>query len=101
MSEIVRGLAVRGKLLVIGLAGDPLAVDTLSLVSGMRSISGSLTGTAIDEQDALEFSVLEGIRPMVETMPLSKAPEAYARMLSGQARFRIVLVMGTGSDSSA
>jgi alcohol dehydrogenase, propanol-preferring len=100
MSDIVKGLAVRGKLLVIGLAADPLAIDTLSLVSGMRSISGSLTGSAIDEKDALEFSVLESIRPMVETMPLSKAPEAYARMLSGKARFRIVLVTNNGSDSA-
>ena len=101
MSVVVKGLAVRGKLLVIGLAADPLAIDTLSLVSGMRSISGSLTGSAIDEQDTLEFSVLEGIRPMVETMPLSKAPEAYARMLSAKARFRMVRVTDTGSDSWA
>jgi alcohol dehydrogenase, propanol-preferring len=99
MSDVVKGLAARGKLLVIGLAADPLAIDTLSLVSGMRSISGSLTGSATDEKDAREFSVLECIRPMVETMPLSKAPEAYARMLSGKARFRIVLVMNNGSGS--
>jgi alcohol dehydrogenase, propanol-preferring len=99
MSDMVKGLGVRGELLVIGLAADPLAIDTRSLVSGMRSISGSLTGSAIDAKDALEFSVLENIRPMVETMPLSEAPEAYARMLSGKARFRIVLVTSNGADS--
>lgn len=96
----LRNAGVRAGL-VIGLAADPLKIDTLSLVSGMRSISGSLTGSAIDEQDALEFSVLESIRPMVETMPLSKAPGAYARMLSGKARFRIVLVTDNVSDSPA
>jgi propanol-preferring alcohol dehydrogenase len=95
MSGIIKGLAVRGKLLVVGLAPDPIQIDSLSLVSGMRSISGTLTGSAMDERDTLDFSVLEGVRPVVETMPLSKAPEAYARMMAGKARFRIVLVPGS------
>jgi propanol-preferring alcohol dehydrogenase len=95
MSSIIPGLAVRGQLLVIGIASDPIQIDTVALVTGMRSISGNLTGSAQDEQDTLDFSVLSGVRPMVEVMPLSKAPEAYARMMAGNAKFRIVLVPGS------
>ena len=63
------------------------------LVFGGRSVHGSLTGTAIDNQDTLDFSVIQDVRPMIETMPLEKAPEAYARMMDGKARFRMVLTM--------
>ena len=92
MSGLVNGLAVRGKLLVIGLAPDPLEVNTGSLVFGMHSISGSTTGSVQDEQETVEFSLLENVEPMIEVMPLSKAREAYDRMMAAKARFRIVLV---------
>ena len=92
MSGLVKGLAVRGKLLVIGLAPDPLEVNTGSLVFGMHSISGSTTGSVQDEQETVEFSLLENVEPMIEVMPLSKAREAYDRMMAGKPRFRMVLV---------
>jgi D-arabinose 1-dehydrogenase-like Zn-dependent alcohol dehydrogenase len=92
MSGLFSGLAVRGKLLVIGLAPDRLEIHSGSLVFGMHSICGSTTGSVQDEQDAIEFSLLENVEPMIEVMPLSKAREAYDRMMAAQARFRIVLV---------
>jgi D-arabinose 1-dehydrogenase-like Zn-dependent alcohol dehydrogenase len=99
MSGLINGLATRGKLLVIGLAPDPLEVNTGSLVFGMRSISGSTTGSVQDEQETLEFSLLESVEPMIEVMPLSKAREAYDRMMAAKARFRVVLSMN-GSPAS-
>jgi propanol-preferring alcohol dehydrogenase len=99
MSSLVHGLAARGKLLVIGLAPDPLEVSSGSLVFGMRSISGSTTGSVQDEQETVEFSLLENVEPMIEVMPLSRAHEAYDRMMSGKARFRVVLSMN-GSPAS-
>jgi len=93
MGALIGGLAVRGKLIVVGVGGDPMSVDTFPLVFGGRSIHGSLTGTAIDNQDTLDFSVLQNIRPMIEVLPLEQAPEAYARMMEGKARFRMVLKM--------
>jgi D-arabinose 1-dehydrogenase-like Zn-dependent alcohol dehydrogenase len=95
MSGLLNGLAVRGKLLVIGLAPDPMEVKTGSLVFGMHSISGSVTGSVQDEQETMEFSLLENIEPMIEIMPLSKAREAYDRMMTAKARFRMVLVTET------
>ena len=100
MSGLVNGLAVRGKLLVIGLAPDPLEVNSASLVFGMHSISGSTTGSVQDEQEAVEFSLLENIEPMIEVMPLSKAREAYDRMMAAKARFRVVLSMNGSSASN-
>jgi propanol-preferring alcohol dehydrogenase len=92
MSGLINGLAARGKLWVIGLAPDPLEVNTSSLVFGMRSISGMTTGSVQDEQETVEFSLLENVEPMIEVMPLSKGREAYDRMMAAKARFRIVLV---------
>src|SRR5580704_261072 len=100
MSGLVSGLAVRGKLLVIGLAPDPLEVNSASLVFGMHSISGSTTGSVQDEQEAVDFSLLENVEPMIEVMPLSKAREAYDRMMAAQARFRVVLSMNGSSASN-
>jgi D-arabinose 1-dehydrogenase-like Zn-dependent alcohol dehydrogenase len=94
MSGLINGLAVRGKLLVIGLASDPMEIKTGSLVFGMHSISGSVTGSVQDEQETVDFSWLENIEPMIEVMPLSKAREAYDRMMTAKARFRMVLVTG-------
>ena len=93
MGQLIGGLAVRGKMIVLGVPEDPIPVSALPLVFGGRSIHGSLTGTAIDNQDTLNFSVLKSIRPMIETRPLEKAPEAYALMMAGKARFRMVLTM--------
>jgi len=93
IASIIEGLAVRGKLIVVGVAPDPIPVSTIPLIFGTRSIHGSLTGKAIDNQDTLEFSVLQNVRPMIETMPLEKAADAYARMMEGKARFRMVLTM--------
>jgi D-arabinose 1-dehydrogenase-like Zn-dependent alcohol dehydrogenase len=94
IAALVPGLASRGKLIVVGVAPDAIEVSSSSLVFGQRSIYGSLTGSAIDNQDTLAFSVLQDVRPMIETLPLDKAPEAFARMMDGKARFRMVLVNG-------
>jgi D-arabinose 1-dehydrogenase-like Zn-dependent alcohol dehydrogenase len=92
MGPLVSGLAARGKLIVVGVPGDPIQLNAFPLVFGGRSIYGSLAGTAIDTEDVLAFSVLENIRPMIETLPLEQAADAYARMMQGKARFRMVLV---------
>jgi propanol-preferring alcohol dehydrogenase len=94
MGPLVSGLAARGKLIVVGVPQDPIQLSAFPLVFGGRSIYGSLTGTAIDNEDTLAFSVLENIRPMVETVPLEQAGGAYGRMMDGKARFRMVLVTG-------
>ncbi|HYG33686.1 MAG TPA: alcohol dehydrogenase, partial [Clostridia bacterium] len=87
------GLAANGTLMVIG-AVESLQTSPLLLISGRRSIKGWYSGTAIDSQDTLRFSVLTGIRSMNEFYPLEKVAEAYARMMSGKARFRVVLTTG-------
>jgi propanol-preferring alcohol dehydrogenase len=92
MGPLVSALAVRGKLIVVGVPQDQIQLSAFPLVFGGRSVYGSLTGTAIEQEDTLAFSVLENIRPMVETAPLEQAADAYARMMQGKARFRMVLV---------
>jgi propanol-preferring alcohol dehydrogenase len=92
MGTLVSGLAVRGKLIVVGVPQDAMQLSAFPLVFGGRSIYGSLTGTPIDSEDTLAFSVLENIRPMIETVPLEQAADAYARMMQGKARFRMVLL---------
>ena len=92
MGSLVSGLAARGKLIVVGVPQDQIQLNAFPLVFGGRSIYGSLTGTPIDGEDTLAFSVLENIRPMIETVPLEQAADAYARMMHGKARFRMVLV---------
>jgi D-arabinose 1-dehydrogenase-like Zn-dependent alcohol dehydrogenase len=92
MGPLVLGLAARGKFIVVGVPQDPIHLNAFPLVFGGRSIYGSLTGTPIDSEDTLAFSVLENIRPMIETLPLKQAADAYARMMQGKARFRMVLV---------
>jgi D-arabinose 1-dehydrogenase-like Zn-dependent alcohol dehydrogenase len=93
MGPLVSGLADRGKLIVVGVPGDPIQLNAFPLVFGGRSVYGSLTGTPIDTADALAFSVLENIRPMIETVPLEQAADGYSRMMQGKARFRMVLTM--------
>ena len=73
---------------------QPLAITPLQLIGGSRVVHGWASGTARDSQNTLEFSALSGVRPMVERYPLEKAAEAYNQMISGRARFRVVLTMG-------
>src|SRR6266446_1064591 len=101
MGSLVSGLAARGKLIIVGVPQDQIQLSTFPLVFGGRSIYGSLAGTAIDTEDALAFSVLENIRPMIETVPLEQAADAYARMMEGKARFRMVLVTKNSVAQSA
>ena len=93
MSELFDGLGPNGKLMVIGLTSDPIEVTPVQLISGSRRIQGWAAGTPADSEDTLKFAELTGVRPMIETYPLEKAAEAYARMISGKARFRVVLTM--------
>lgn len=93
MSELFDGLAPNGKLMVIGVESDPIQVTPVQLVTGSRTIQGWAAGTAADSEDTLHFAELTGVRPMIETYPLEKAAEAYARMISGKAEFRVVLTM--------
>src|SRR5713101_4920755 len=101
MGPLVSALAARGKLIVVGVPQDQIQLNAFPLVFGGRSVYGSLTGTAIDQEDTLAFSVLENIRPVIETAPLEEAPDAYARMMQGKARFRMVLVTKDGIAQSA
>jgi len=93
MGAVQGGLGVNGMLMVIG-AAQALQVSPLILISGRRSVKGWYSGTAIDSQDTLKFSVLAGVRSMNEVFPLEKVAEAYDRMTSGKARFRVVLTTG-------
>jgi propanol-preferring alcohol dehydrogenase len=93
IGNLLPGLSVRGKLVVVGVSADPIPLNGVPLVFAGRSVIGTLTGRAIEMQDTLDFSVLADVRPMIETLPLAKAEEAYRRMMSGDARFRIVLTM--------
>src|SRR5882757_2717770 len=100
IAALMGGLAVRGKLIVVAVPDDPMPINVVSIVFGERSILGSLTGKAIDNQETLDFSVLQNVRPMIETVPLERAAEAYAKMMAGKARFRMVLTMTAGASSS-
>src|SRR5271169_5906445 len=93
MSELIDGLGPNGKLMVIGATFDPIEVTPIQLITGSRTIQGWASGTAADSEDTLNFAELTGVRPMIETYPLEKAAEAYARMMSGKAQFRVVLTM--------
>jgi D-arabinose 1-dehydrogenase-like Zn-dependent alcohol dehydrogenase len=93
MSELIDGLGPNGKLMVIGVAAEPIEVTPVQLVNGSRTIQGWASGTPVDAEDTLRFAELSGVRPMIETYPLEKAAEAYARMMSGKAQFRVVLTM--------
>jgi D-arabinose 1-dehydrogenase-like Zn-dependent alcohol dehydrogenase len=93
MSELIDGLAPNGKLMVVGVTFDPMEVAPAQLIVASRTIQGWNTGTPVEAEDTLNFAELSGVRPMIETYPLEKAAEAYARMLSGKAQFRVVLTM--------
>jgi D-arabinose 1-dehydrogenase-like Zn-dependent alcohol dehydrogenase len=94
ISALVDGLAGNGKLLVVGAGMESLSVTPLQLIGGRKAIQGWPSGTAKDSEETLRFSSLAGVRPMIERYPLDKAAEAYDQMISGRARFRVVLTMG-------
>ncbi|POX53663.1 alcohol dehydrogenase [Streptomyces sp. Ru72] len=91
ITATVDGLSHRGELVVIGASPDPMGITPVQLIMGGRVVRGHPSGTAQDVQDTMAFSALHGIRPVVETVPLDQAGEAYQKMLSGAARFRMVL----------
>lgn len=93
MSELIDGLGPHGKFMVVGATADPIEVTPLQLIVGSKSIQGWWSGLPTDSEDTLHFCELTGMRPMVETYPLEKAAEAYDRMMSGKAQFRVVLTM--------
>ena len=94
MNSVLGGLAIGGRMIVVGASPDPIEVSPLLLILGHRSVQGWPSGTSIDSEDTLAFSALANVRPMIETMPLERAPEAYERMMSGAARFRMVITTG-------
>ena len=94
MAATIGGLSVDGKLMILGAPADPLEVPALALIFARRSIAGWPSGRSIDSQDTMAFSALTGVRSMNELMPLEKASEAYDHMMSGKARFRVVLTTG-------
>ena len=93
MEPLVGGLAPKGVLMTVGGGSDPLRISTSELIFGENAVVGTLTGSSVDNEDSLAFSARQGIRPVVETMPMERAPEAFAHMLAGKARYRVVLEM--------
>jgi D-arabinose 1-dehydrogenase-like Zn-dependent alcohol dehydrogenase len=94
ISALVDGLAGNGKLLIVGAGFESLTVTPLQLIGGRKALQGWPSGTAKDSEETLQFSSLSGVRPMIERYPLEKVAEAYDQMISGRARFRVVLTMG-------
>jgi D-arabinose 1-dehydrogenase-like Zn-dependent alcohol dehydrogenase len=93
MSALIDGLGSNGKLMVIGATFDPIEVTPAQLIMASRKIDGWASGTPADSEDTLNFAELTGVRPMIEIYPLEKANDAFARMMSGKAQFRVVLTM--------
>jgi D-arabinose 1-dehydrogenase-like Zn-dependent alcohol dehydrogenase len=93
ISAVFDGLGPNGKLVIVGASLEPLTINPLQLISNRRAIQGWPSGTAKDSEDTLKYSSLSGVRPMIERYPLEKAAEAYDQMISGRARFRVVLTM--------
>lgn len=93
MSSLVDGLGMNGKMMVVGATRDPIEVTPIQLIFGMRSLQGWASGIPTDSEDTLRFAELTGVRPMIEKYPLVKAGDAYARMTSGKAEFRVVITM--------
>lgn len=95
MEQAFGGLGTDGEMLVLGAAHEPLSLNTAAMIGGRYSIKGWPSGTCADSEDTMRFAVLTGVRPMIETMPFEHAQEAYDRMMSGAARFRMVLTRGS------
>jgi D-arabinose 1-dehydrogenase-like Zn-dependent alcohol dehydrogenase len=94
LAGAVGGLGPNGKLVIVGVLEKPLELNTVPLILANRSVAGWASGTGMDSEDTLNFSSLTGVRPTIETYPLEKAPEAFDRMMSGKARFRVVITTG-------
>jgi D-arabinose 1-dehydrogenase-like Zn-dependent alcohol dehydrogenase len=94
MTAALPGLGINGKFVILGATTEPLAVNSMQMLGGRNTVQGWPSGTSMDSQDTLAFSVLTGVRPMTEVFPLERAAEAYERMMSGKARFRVVLTTG-------
>lgn len=94
MSAAVGGLRPRGQMVVVGASADPMQIPPFALIPGSTAVAGHASGTSKDSEDTLRFSALQDVRPTIETYPLEQAAEGYARMMSGDARFRVVLVTG-------
>ena len=92
MTPLIDGLGINGTLVVVGASPEPIEVNPFHIILGRRGVKGSPSGTSVDSEDTLRFSALTGVKSMIETYPLTRAVEAYERMLSGKARFRVVLV---------
>jgi D-arabinose 1-dehydrogenase-like Zn-dependent alcohol dehydrogenase len=95
MSAAVGGLRPRGRMVVVGASADPMQIPPFALIPGSTGVIGHASGTSKDSEDTLRFSTLQEVRPMIETYPLEQAAEGYARMMSGAARFRVVLTTST------
>ncbi|WP_321781733.1 alcohol dehydrogenase [Paraburkholderia sp. J94] len=91
MSAALGGLGLNGKLIMVGVSEEPVEVPITQFIMGRHSVQGWPSGTAADSQETLAFSALSGVKPMIEEYPLERAAEAYERMMSGKARFRVVL----------
>jgi D-arabinose 1-dehydrogenase-like Zn-dependent alcohol dehydrogenase len=94
MAALFDGLSVNGEMVVVGATQDPVPVTPIQLIRGRKALQGWASGIATDSEDTMRFSTLTGVRPMIEKFPLEKAAEAYDQMISGRARFRVVLTMG-------
>lgn len=94
MGAVFGGLRPRGRLIVVGASMEPIPVPAAMLIGGNKTIAGHASGTSRDSEDTLAFSALSGVRPMIETFPLEEAGRAYEKMISGQARFRMVITTG-------
>lgn len=94
MAAVFGGLRAQGSLVVVGASMDPINVPAAALIGGGKTITGHASGTARDSEDTLNFSVLSGVRPMIETFGLEQAAQAYEKMMSGDARFRAVITTG-------
>jgi D-arabinose 1-dehydrogenase-like Zn-dependent alcohol dehydrogenase len=95
MTAALPGLGIDGRLIILGASTEPLAVNTFEMIGGRRSVQGWPSGRSSDSEDTLAFAALTGVRPMTEVFPLERAAEAYERMMSGKARFRVVLTTGS------
>ena len=94
MSTAVGGLGHQGKFVVLGVPGKPMEVSVLPLIFAKQAVAGWPSGNSIDSEDTLKFSAMTGVKALIEKYPLEKAADAYARMMSGEARFRVVLETG-------
>jgi D-arabinose 1-dehydrogenase-like Zn-dependent alcohol dehydrogenase len=94
LEQAVGGLGPNGKLIIVGVPEKPISVNVLPLIMGNRSIDGWASGTGMDSEDTLNFSALAGVKPIIEAYPLEEAAEAFNRMMSGKARFRVVVTTG-------